>query len=630
MLAQRIVDFYTELAKEKALINCDTRLLKSIRERFTGIKATELSNGDLQFLRECYIERWHDVKRTSEDYTLSASGANQKWVSLAKALAVELDCSYLALLFPDVSNTHDPADASLLTETQTLTNFYLNDANQLCRKRVLYDRMKENRYQLCSTNSTGTQLKILTIAELHHLKRCKQESGAFDIVYVGSLEKEHFVSFWDFLTKKSFPYLTYKASMPIGLMPHLIEAIEYYYQLKAEGKKFELFNDVFQFCLARLYQYPLAQVNCLYGLKVPDKEQDQYLLDVLIAISTATSFNIDKEISELSMCLFNYDPILKANSKELIEPYSKLISKAPAKYIDVKRDAYEHCWTLYISLFVTEFKMWTHGQSISCWDKVNTIPTDLAKVHQRLQALFNEENPSFDATYEEIISEYVAPKAPKASSSRFFSQYVTLITRNKATSTWLDLVEHNRLAELGSYWFEPNLILYALLAYKTNRSENQKRVDAFLDELIHTYSQDKPSFEKALRVNILFSQFLSSFEEYRRRHLIILLTLTEPDREQEQAKIRFIEHCTLHIQRRITSMGYKPPSGSIARYTGAVDKDSVLDVYAKLNLEHLDSSVQVNIKKYFSDLYHPILSAERLREIEEEQRTTADPIGANT
>lgn len=625
MLVQKIVDFNTELAKEKALNPCDTKLLKSMSEHFASKKAAELSHDDLHFLRTCYAERWQHVKRSSEDYTLSASSINQQWVNLAKEIVAELNISYLQLLFPDVRNTHDPADGSLLTETKTLTNFYLNDANQLCRKYALYRCMEKNKFLLCSMDRESAQLKVLSIAELDHLKRCKQESGISVQPLNSPSTKEEFASFWDFLTKKSFPHLAASDDMPIGLLPHLIEAIEYYYQLKAKGEKFALFKNVFQLLLQFLNYYPLAQVNCMYGQRVPDT--NQYLLDVLIAISTANSFDIDKEISELSTCLFIYDPILRANSQPLAETYTKLVSKAQAKCIDVKRDAYEHCSTLYISLFVTEFKSWSHGQSISCWDKVNIIPSELDGVSKRLQALFNEEKPNFVATYKEIINEYVASKANRNS---LFSQCLTLITRNNATATWLDLVEHNRLSELGSYWFEPNLILYALLAYKTNRKDNQKLVDDFLDELIHTYSQDKPSFEKALRVNILFSQFLSSLKEYRRRHLIILLTLTEPDRESEQAKIRFIEHCTLHIQRRITSMDYQPPPEGVARYIGSVDKDSVLDVYAKLNLEHLDSGVRVNIKKYFSDLYHPILSAKRLSEIEEELRITADPIGANT
>ncbi len=625
MLVQKIVDFYTELGKEKVLINCDKGLLKSIIERFSGKKTTEeLSNDDWQFLRECYNARWQNVKRTIEDYTLSASSVNQKWVNLAKVIAAELDISYLSILFYDVTNTHDPADGSWLTETTKLTNFYLNDENQLCRKRVLYDRMKEQNYMLCSTDITGKILKIVTIAELHHLQRCKQESGKFSILYPSKTEE--FDSFWDFLTKESFPRLTFGGGMPIGLLPHLIEVIEDYYTfLKAKDDSFHLFKDVFQRFVARLYQYPLSNVNYLYGQKVRYKEKDQYLLDVFIAIFQANTFTIDEEIMALTSCLFKYSPILKANSNELRELYSS--RHAPADNTNAKYFAYERCCSIYISLFATEFKMWTSGQSISCWDIVNTIPSELGDIYKLLHALFNKAEPDFIATYDEIINEYVVPKS---NSNGFFSQCMKLITRNKATATWLDLVEHKNLAQLGSYWFEPPIILYALLAYNKAESKNQKLIDSFLDELIHTYSQDKPAFAKALRVNILFSKFLSSLEECTRRHLIIWLTLTEPDTETEAAKIRFNEHCTSYIVRRITSMGYRPPSDAADHYTEAVDKDSVIDVYNKLNLKHLESNAQKNIQNYFSDLHYPILTADQLREIEDELRVTVDPIGAYT
>ncbi|MGL5742531.1 MAG: hypothetical protein ACRCXC_08250 [Legionella sp.] len=130
------------------------------------------------------------------------------------------------------------------------------------------------------------------------------------------------------------------------------------------------------------------------------------------------------------------------------------------------------------------------------------------------------------------------------------NSWYTWLTLLKPTKQWLELVKSCRVSELGAYWFEPELLFTALFLFNTNNQSVKKSINLFLDELIHTYSQDKNDLMKQFRVNILFTEFINKLSEHHRINLLRLIKLCDP----KIAKQTFLETCTKHINYRVSQL----------------------------------------------------------------------------
>lgn len=644
MLVQQVADFYNSFMAKDLLSESDAGLLQSITSHFSERSMDEMVNEqDMQLLRQHFKDRWLEIQGKQElDYTLADNKANRVWIDFAKLVASELKISYLSILFPNLANAKesatlkDPADGSSLEETTTLTNFYIGDDNTLRRKRVLFDRMKKHDFTLCtSTDPTGKHLKIISVSELSRLRRCQNNVGAFGIK-ISSTFVEEFSCFWDFISKKSFPKLTKRGKIPVGLFPHLVELVEYYYHLKRKNGDFNKFKDVAKSFFGRLQDYHLENVNFLYGQKVQYNEQPHYLVELFISIFEATDFVLEHELEALSIFLFEINHNLKASSIELSSLYEKL-EKLTNKEKEEQAKAHNQCCSLLVSLYVHAFKMqiFTGVSSINDWDMENTLPTELYPIYKLLKGYLVASNANFVDAYTSILNTHIIPKSKEQG---FFSW----LTRNEATGKWLLAVKERRLSTVSGYWFDPELIFSALLAYNTTKIENRKCVHEFLDDFIQTiYNKKGDAFQKELRVNILFARFLSDLEAHKRKHLLMLLATSNV----EEAKSHFLHNCESYIDERLKVIGYVEPPLSSPRFfipIKPIDTSSevqpqmtslyaLLEQYKKLSFTHLDEEVKLKIHEYlYMKLSYPILSLEEERNIESDQRPTKDPIGAYT
>lgn len=613
--------------KEEAFTPCDSKLLRELREYFsTKLSDDELSDADVNFIIDLYSSRWDYIKDTVYDYTWMTSDASQKWRDFSKLLATGRSGSYLNILFPEITNKIDPNNGSDLTETETLTNFYLDRYNSLCRKRGFFDHLRNHAYKLSMFRSDSrTDLSIVTLDELSRLKRCHQSNGQFSISH--SSEQEQFINFWDFLRKKSFTTLTSSGEVPRSLLPSLLDLIESYYILKTKKHDFSEFKRGSTRFFNCLYMNELSDVNCLYGQKVTYKESSNYLLDVFLAIFEADKFDLEHEMTVLAQFLFQFNPILKVRNKECASFYHTLSQSRVMTKENEQTEAYERCCSIFVSLHANKFTTTFFAKTsiIEAWDIDNRIPFELYKIYIDLRPIFEVSNPDYIGLYRRTLDGIIIPKTMDNS-------FLTWCMRDETTMVWLKHVSNLHLAEVGGYWFEPECILSVLSNFHADKSEFQVSISFFLDDLISTYAQSRNNSEKKLRVNILFSQFLSLLSEQQRRGLIIHIVLCD----KASAQKKFIDNCSLHLDKRLKSLGYIPPIEASpcffpaqAKSPASIASQKVLDLidaYTKLPGVKSDD----RIGKFLFQLKDPILTASEKEVARASVQLGSDSIGAPT
>ncbi|MDR3504568.1 MAG: hypothetical protein P4L79_18525 [Legionella sp.] len=646
MKVQRISEHINELRKEKIQAECDAVLFDKMSTYFLS-KSSEalLDERDVTFLMECFVTRWGDVHGKDHDYTLSNSPIELKWISLAKELGKYADVPYLKILMNTIGNDHDPHDGSALTQTETMTNFYLaNHGTVLCRKRSLCDYLLDHELKLATSRSLDATV-IFTLDELSSLKRCKVNSffsieTKIEESQAQTNEKqtvtEYFTSFWDFLQRKVFANSSHDAEFPIGFLNPLFDLVECYIRLKGEGKEFSLFQKEASKFFEYVYNSALLNVNSLYGQRVFYKGREHYLLDVLIAIFDATQFNLEQEILAITRLLCSIEPELETKNSVLRAFYldeQKKLVYTPENEVE----AYINCCRLLVSLFVTKFELGFFiykGQEIVAWDQENEIPYEFYGVYTKLLEVFNSEKPNYIDAYYNVIKNEIA------SLVRDNAHWARKI-RTATSRDWLKKAHISSLSEIGGHWYPPELIIHRLLKFIQTDTTFKKQITDFLDEFVTTYAQEQGDFRKELRVNILCSQFFSKLSE-QQCHTVVTFMTSGDDVSADGIESDFLNNCIVHINNRLVELGYHQPIEKSPgffpvqpRYEidpslvlGRKHLIEVIEQYAtKLELGHLDDEVQGKIRRFLFDLKNPILSCADRNESIKESETRVDPIG---
>lgn len=638
MLVQNILIFIKDLKGIRDLTPCDIHIYNNFVIKFTHRAPHEkLNSSDIQFLMDIFRERWEEIVDSKNDYMLNIQVFNQYWIQLAKDLASFTNKGYLQILLPGITNTVDFNNLSQLTETVRFENFYLGYGNKvLYRKRGLCEHLIDKQFVLSTCRDLGTsKLSPLSVDELARLQSCKQRNGKF------SIGEEAFADFWDFVQKKVFPRLQSKGEMRMDLLAHLLGLIEQYYALKTTSANFKFFKQSAQRFFKLIYQNKLDNINCFYGIEIPFKGKNYYLLDFLIVINRSQTYVLDEHLNAIIEWLYQFHPALKIIYRELEPVYAKLEKVSHrdiVRTMAVKESSIDQCLTLILSLFTTEFEyLPLSGNTISLWDMTHTVFSEASGIFLLFEPLLaSNKIDDLIPQYEKIIKEFIKPGGSDLS-------LYTWITRFKSVKDWYKHVENNSLSKIGVNWFQPELLIHVLLRLTPCDPLISSQINTFLDELIHTYAQDKNELLKQLRVNILFSNFIKRLSSQDRKHLMILTQLYHID----DVKNNFLSNCIYHIANSLSHLTTITDGGSIQFFTGIrrvnISKliislreyehvNKIVDAFKTRVYSpdlHLDTKLLEKLMVYLRTLSRPILTIKEQQEAQSSARTL-DYLGAPT
>ncbi|CEG55787.1 hypothetical protein [Legionella fallonii] len=596
MLVQSILKFIEDLTKFKNLPSTDVRILDSLRSRIGyRPKDEQLADTDLQFLLDCFYIRWEETIDTEYDYMLNPGVINQRWIAFAKELAPFTDKNYLQILLPTVTNTVDFNNLTALTETVRLQNFYLGHANRvLYRKRGLCEHLIDKNYALSTCRELrSSKLSALSIKELSRLQYCKQENGEF------SVDGEFFIDFADFLRQKVFTRLQDQGVMPLDLLPHLLILIEQYHTLKDNNESYSLFRQSVDNFFKCIYKHKLEDINYFYGIEIPYKGKIFYLLDFLIVIHKADSYVLDEHFNALMEWLYTYNSALKVINVKLEPLYKNLLARDKNESSDDESgdSLLNHCLNFLLSLLTASFDfIFFTGKTISFWDISKSVFSEANEMFSLLApALANNQPSQLVTHYQKVMEQYVIPGRADSSINTWFTRYQNV-------HDWYVCAESNTLSKIGVNWYEPELITHALLKYKQSAPQIMSQINKFLDELVHTYTQDSSELHKRLRINILFASFIKELPSQEQRYLHLLLQLYQKHDMQNN----FFNNCVHHIAHRLSQMGTAKDGGAIQFFSDMRRVD-----VAKLNISTVGvAHLNTIIDAFKSKLYSPDFTVE--------------------
>lgn len=544
MLVQSVLQFIRSLNESTEQISVDKQLYLDLEKHFRHRNGGDsIDSNDIQFILDCYKTRWLQIFKTPLNYTLNTFGINEIWIQFAKNLALCCDKKYYQILFPTVTNTVDFNNLSQLSETEGPDNFYLDqDGLTLYRKRGLCERLLNNQFSLSTCRDLPVKkVSSLGVDELSQLKVCQQAKGEF------SIREEKFTNFWDFMQKKVFPNLQTKGTMPLNLLPQLLDLIEEYYRLKNSGAEFTLFKNVGKRFFSSLLHTETDDANFFYGVRIPYYESEFYLLDFFITINQAKNYEIDREINALAVWLGQYNRALKSSRKELAALYesTNMTVKDFSEVSDTHTDLLLHraCCTV-VSLMASSFDFMPFaGVSISLWDLSNTVSSEAAEFY----TLFAKALKAAES-YTSLIPVYQSVIKSINNHNTNDSGFLSLFSQHNPLKQWLQLIDRGDFSSADVYWFEPELIFNALFHFKSSDTTLNEPINSFLDNIIQTYTQNISDLFKAFRVNILFSGFMKRLNEHDKTTIFRLINLHNPGK----CKDTFLSNCGAYVGSRLT------------------------------------------------------------------------------
>ncbi|RUR08292.1 hypothetical protein [Legionella sp. km772] len=636
MLAEQIKKFISDLAS-KCVLPIDSELHKQLDSYFAlKDSKTSLSAEDYRVLEEIFARRRAAIKLTMDDYTIVIDGANQLWTNLAKELAAASGKTYIKILFPDITNIVDPISLSALNETTNTDNLYLGpDGRSLYRKFGLCEHLVANlkkfdKEELSGANVLSTKrldshdpLTHLTVEELARLNACKSNRAI-------EVERIPYLNFWDFLNTRVFTKLNPTNELPLSLMAYFLPLIGQYFTLQVSGQPFEQFKEELNNFLTHLYKHDKEEINQFYGLHFEISGKKYYLLDFLIELNNATDYNLDTKLKGLLNALYALNPALYLKTPGASSLYCS------AKPV-LDGSALNRCRLFLLSLFSYNFNcdFWNKTR-ISICDKENEVPSQVAQLYKRFSSAISASNEEeMVRVYEAVMDETVAAQAKASSWSKIWACIAP-----SSFSTWFEAVKTD---SLGLQWYDPKLIVHALINFRAPTAAIGCIVEGFLDEAIRTYCQNPPisRFQKHMRINLLFNQLLNDLESAPERD--VLLQLLDLAATQDY-RASFINNCIHYLGHRLQKInGNRTGDARVSFFAGSRSVEqlktkiaaerylSVSEVVEEYRKELEESSEGLStsrperrksLLKYIYDRQSPILTREE--EIEAEERVSVE------
>jgi hypothetical protein len=615
MEVQRILTFLQALRQNNSLSSIDKKLLEKLTLRFSSrAEKTSLGREDVDFLLECFKERWLQVFDEELDYTLDPSGVNQLWIALAKDLVPLTTKNFQQILIPTFTNEYDFNNITLLTETERLDNLYLGPTGTvLHRKRGLCEHLLKHDLQLSTYRAVQTRrLYPLTIIELARLQR--QPKVKF------SINGTEFASFWDFLQQNIFCKLQEKGNMPHLVLVQLIDLLENYFANKHGQKEFSLFKTRLDHFFSFLNQFDLDTVNFFYGIKATFAGQPCYLLELLIKLQLAKDFTLDDVMIALSEMLYKINPFLRVKSSVIASIYAKLPSDDVQK-ITNHLDSLKTL-RLIVSLLATRFELssFSSRKTISFWDRSNQVSGVCEDVFKRVMPLIeNNQREELVRLYPKLLENHIKPDHQDPG---FFAHTL----RYPSTDNWLTVIEKANFQEIDIYWFPAEVMFCGLREIAQFMPQMRDKINPLLDDIVKTFGQSDSinCLKKAIRVNILFSDFIKQFDAVHKRLILLALNLYDA----QLSKDRFMAECKRYIANRLTEMTGDPSRFNFIHGLSDQSKVAFLLNAFKTKIRHpdlkVDRTMVDKLSDYLFDLGRPILSVEE-KELANKEASQAEP-----
>jgi hypothetical protein len=275
-----------------------------------------LSEEALQWLKGIFADRWHAIADTSEDYTFDPRGNSSIWVNLAKALAVDLDQHYLAILIPVITNKSE------LDCNQDPRSVVLSEEGPWFRVEKLFEKMQ------VETPPPSDQPKLSRALTLKEMFRIRSKRG--DEELERRINDKIYTSFWDYLIRRVVPTWETKGRCPEHLLPSLLKLIECYFEDRLKGTNEGPFNQQFTSLDKELKACSLDDVNHFYGIKVYSETREFYLIEVLLDCFEKTE-SLQEKFADLARCLSRINPRLVSTCQSLVPLYE---TQRVGKYFD--------------------------------------------------------------------------------------------------------------------------------------------------------------------------------------------------------------------------------------------------------------------------------------------------------
>ena len=639
-MLEKIKTFIVDLESKCDLV-IDVELHKQLAFYFA--KKTSLTKEDYEFLEARFAERWSAIKMTPSDYTINPNRANFLWVNIAKELAVHVDKTYIKVLFPDVVNIEDPISLVPLKNTDNADNLYLsNDGRILYRKFGLCELLLEQRklinsgklkdcFALSTKRRVGSSEPLtLKVEELARLKACK---SAREI----TIQEIKYSSFWDFLKIQVLSKTNATNIISLPLMSSFLPLIKNYFIFKNVGLPYSEFRLQLNHFLRFLYKHEVGEINQFYGLNFDILGRKYYLLDFLMALTETTDYTFDRDLAFLMNALYDLNPALLIKHPLVSSFYTRSI-------VVPEPSVAQQCKLMLMSLF-SEHCSYTFLDKtyITVCDQRHAVTNQAALVYEAFKpALLLDDEAELIKKYEDFIKKGTKDLAGQASIVKAWHSVFA-----NPFDAWFIKIKQGNLHKLGLHWYDPKLIIQALINFECANLGIKRDVNVFLDDLIRTYCQVPPvsHFQKHMRINILFNQLLNNLRESEEYDQII--TLLDLYATQEY-RADFLANTASYIGQRLKEIDGVSESAGSSTFFGAsrrVELKAQIDdsisrvnqIIAKYRDEierepslKSDSDRSDILLRYLSRIQRTMLSCDEEDDLESSAAIRVDPLGAST
>ena len=308
MIVRRLQEFIDALSlKIVGLSSKDLEYLQNFKDIYSLTDPeTMLTEAELIGLESVFIERWHNVQDTQDDYTFNSGHANSDWISLAKHISVASKKPYLQVLIPVITNDLDPDIFSNLSRIQNLQHFFLGDDDKTLRSvEGLFQKLEMNPGNISTYNSTNElKSRPLTLKELY---RIRGKTHLDEILY-----KTH-TRFWDYLITDVAPLWQHNGKLCPTVLSSLLTTIEIYLQENSEG---EDYNNAFSEFITSLSSLSFTDLTHFYGVLIEYDGRKIHLLDILMDCLKKDS-ELPTKLKAVSGWLYQADRALVAKKIQL-------------------------------------------------------------------------------------------------------------------------------------------------------------------------------------------------------------------------------------------------------------------------------------------------------------------------